>query len=44
MPSARRVSFRLAALVLAALCLAGCGNKGPLVKPPPPPTTATPAG
>ena len=39
MPSTRHVSFRLAALVLVALCLAGCGNKGPLVRPPPAPTT-----
>ena len=42
--SARRPLFRLAALLLAALCLAGCGNKGPLVKPPPAPASAPPAG
>jgi predicted small lipoprotein YifL len=32
-----RPVFHALAFALAALVLAGCGNKGPLVKPPPAP-------
>jgi predicted small lipoprotein YifL len=35
--------FRIVAAALAAVVLAGCGIKGPLVLPPKPPAAAAPA-
>jgi len=45
MPVRRRVYSCLVVLaMLAAFCVAGCGNKGPLVRPPPDSAAAAPAG